>query len=203
MEEPFCPWNHYPALTEERLRTLADLIRRVRHEVVALHSPNEGDNEWSLGCRAYARICYAIKRATEHFDWLTVLPDPGKPLRFVFAIGQVPIRFYRGDANDPPGRYLISTHAERMARQMAFEFEGIPALDRFLRIAVDTNALGEADRVALVEFDEVGSLLNVYLIPTGTASRITQFPTRKEGVSLPPPVVVPLRQEERKQNDAS
>lgn len=203
MEEPFRPWNSYPALTEERLRIVADLIRRVRQEVVALHAPNEGDNEWSLGCRAYTRICYAITKATQQFDWLTVLPDPGKPLRFVFTIGQVPIRFYRGDADDPPARYLVSTTAERMARQMAFEFEGIPALDRFLRIAVDTNALGEADVVALAEFDELGSLLNAYPIPVAADSRIAQFPIRKEGVALPPPVVVPIRQEERKQDDAS
>jgi hypothetical protein len=185
------------------LRAIADLIRRVRREVVALHAPDDGDNEWSLGCRAYARTCSAIKRAAEQFEWLTVLPEPAKPLRFVFAIGQVPIRFYRGDVDDPPARYLVSTGAERIARQMAFEFEGIPAPDRFLRIAVNTTPSGEAKAVALVEFDERGSLLNAYPIPIAAESRITQFPIRKEGVSLPPPVVVPIRQEKRKRDDAS
>ena len=75
MSVPFEPWIKYPALTAERLAVIANIIRITRQTTVLLHDQEGGDNEWSLGCRAYARTCHAIREAANQYSWLTVLPE--------------------------------------------------------------------------------------------------------------------------------
>ena len=89
----FDPWTRYPPLTKERLSIVANTIRDVRREAVTLHDLAAGDNEWSLGCRVYARTCHALTLAADRHEWLTILPEDEKPLRFAFAIGSVPSAF--------------------------------------------------------------------------------------------------------------
>src|SRR5688572_18433743 len=201
----FTPWKSYPEITKERLETIAALICKTRREVAALHAPKDGDDAWSLGCRAYARICYAIRQATAAYSWLRVVGHDGKRLQFVFTIEGIPIRFYRGDPDDPPSRYLGVSRAEDTARQLAFTMDGIPSPNRLLRIAVDTLSSGEASRLALVELDDYGSVLGVYLIQEIADSNLVRFaPAKKEGVSLSPPTVKPIQIEgEKKEGDAS
>ena len=62
----FEPWRKYPDLTRDRLSVIATMIRDVRHGCVLLHDPDEGDGPWSLGCRAYERICLAIRKASRN-----------------------------------------------------------------------------------------------------------------------------------------
>ena len=71
----FEPWVKNPDLTRSRLSTIASIIRNVRHEAVLLHEPQNGDDAWSLGCRAYARTRDAIKRSAGPYDWLKILPE--------------------------------------------------------------------------------------------------------------------------------
>ncbi len=90
--DEFIPWKKYPELTQERLATVAALIRAVRENAAGLHDPKAGDGAWGLGCRAYERMCFAIEKACETHSWLTIVPEKEKPLRFTFAIGHVPFR---------------------------------------------------------------------------------------------------------------
>src|ERR1700722_19795093 len=101
----FKPWIKYPSLSRDRLSMVANIIRRVRSETVLLHEPHNGDDEWSLGCRAYRRTCFAIREASQSNKWLRVLTQAAN-LQFSFAIGEIPLRFYRGKADDLPERYL-------------------------------------------------------------------------------------------------
>ncbi|MGH9734168.1 MAG: hypothetical protein ACRD8A_06235 [Candidatus Acidiferrales bacterium] len=202
MMDTFEPWLKYSPLEKERLTTIAKILQTVRHEAVLLHEPAAGDNEWSLGCRVYARECHAVRSAVEKHPWLTVLTE-AEPLRFTFAIGTVPIRFYRGGASDAPGHYVERTFAELHQQQLAFRVDGLRLVDRVLRMAVEIDPTGEVEDVILVEMDTAGNVTETYRIPLdGEAGKVT--PLRPKPVELGPPQVEPLAAEESepgKKND--
>ena len=107
------PWDFHPALTEERLRFCARLLANARRDAVALAAYEMGDDNWSVGCRAYAFGKQRLKRVAgsgAHF-WLRVMDDSH---HFVFLIDQVPVRFYRGMADDPTARTLRRQEAEAL-----------------------------------------------------------------------------------------
>lgn len=99
------PWDINPALTAERLAFIARLLAAVRRDAADAHEADRGDTAWGLGCRSHERSMHAITNAAQGIaaDWLQVV-EPG--LHFVFAIGGVPFRFYRGEADSPPTRSL-------------------------------------------------------------------------------------------------
>lgn len=99
------PWEFHPDLTPDRLIEIADVLRNARDGVLELHDEEHGDDSWSLGCRAYAWSRNQIVTAADEgrFDWLTI-DDRG--IRFIFRIGLVPIRFFRGEADEPHDRTL-------------------------------------------------------------------------------------------------
>jgi hypothetical protein len=179
----FEPWIRYPQLTKDRLSTIAKLLRDVRQETVKLHDPDAGDTEWSLGCRIYSRSCFAITEASAKHDWLDVLAEQ-EPLRFSFAIGRIPFRFYRGNADDPPGRYIETTFAELNQRQYVLEIEGLRLPDHVLRLAIETDASRLVSSVILVELDEAGNVINTYAVPFDAESNVT--PLKSPPIVLPP-----------------
>jgi len=189
----FIPWTKYPSVTQERLSAIANIIRRVRGETVLLHEPAHGDNEWSLGCRIYSRTCFAIRAATKDWPWLTILHET-EDLRFSFAIGPVPFRFYTGDADDPPSRYMHATFGELQHLQAMLPIEGIRSLDNVLRLAVEKDNHREVLSVALVEMDRCGQPTEKYIIPFDEV-RANVSPLQVKPIDLPPPVVEPLGDE--------
>jgi hypothetical protein len=98
------PWNFYPALTEDRLRICARLLANARREALAMAGYELGDGPRSVGCRAFAFGRHRLERASRsgEYPWLKVLDDSP---HFVFVIGSngqgVPVRFYRGAADEP------------------------------------------------------------------------------------------------------
>lgn len=198
MNANFEPWIKYPPLTRVHLSELANMIRRARHETLLLHDPAAGDNEWSLGCRVYARTCHALRQAAKECEWLTILREDEKPLRFTFAIGSIPVRFYRGEAGDPPGNYLAVTHAELYQQQLAFVIDGIRLVDQILRLAIETDETREVSKVILVEMDTLGTVTEAYRIPFDTEAG-NVAPLRSKPVDLPPPPVEPLNKEDKRE----
>lgn len=204
MSLDFEPWTRYPPLTKDRLSIVANLIREVRREAVNLHDSAGGDNEWSLGCRVYARTCHALRQAAERHEWLTILPEEDKALRFAFAIGSVPFRFYHGEAGDPPNHYLITTYAELHQQQLALDLDGVQMRDQIVRLAVETDATRQVSSVTLVEMDEARNLTGTYAIPFD-AELGNVAPLQPKGVDLPPPLLEPLKkeaEEKREKRDA-
>jgi hypothetical protein len=188
----FKPWTKYPSLSQERLSLVANLIRRVRSETVALHDPLSGDDEWSLGCRTYRRTCHALREASKSNQWLRVLTEAAK-LQFSFAIEEIPFRFYRGTADDPPERYLASTFGEIHHVQASLDIEGLRPLDKILRLAVETGTSQNVSAVTLVEVDEAGNVTETFVIPFSVeieAGRISSFQAKP--VVLPPPTLEPI-----------
>ena len=182
--DTFEPWVAYPPLTQLRLSTIATLLRDVRQKTVDKHESTDGDSEWSLGCRIYSRSCFAITQAAANYDWLRILNER-EVLRFTFAIGNTPLRFYKGNADDPPGKYMETTFAELNQQQLTLEIDGISLRNVVLRLAIETDAARLASRVILLEMDESGSITNTYEIPFN-AEGSNVVPLVVPPVSLPP-----------------
>ncbi len=184
MVPEFKPWLKYPDLTEQRLDAIANEIRRVRRDCVALHKPEDGDGDWSLGCRVYQRTFFAIQQYSKTNPWLSVLHEL-KALQFSFCVGSVPLRYYKGDPEDPPSRYLVQSPGEIEQIQLCISFDGRPTVDTILRIAVHVDAMHEASSVSLIEIDEFKEVVGKYKIPfDAQASNVT--PMQTPPVSLPP-----------------
>ena len=108
-----------------------------------LHEPDEGDGPWSLGCRAYERICFAIRKASSIYNWLKILNEKSS-LAFSFAVGNVPFRFYRGNPEEPPSHYQSKSYGEVHHIQLCLELElggELMSLDGVLRLAVEIRDL--------------------------------------------------------------
>lgn len=193
----FKPWLKYPDLTEERLRIIAEIIRSSRDETVRLHDPLGGDDAWSLGCRAYSRICYALRQACEKHNWIGILTESEK-LRFTFSVGSVPVRFYSGPSDDPPGRYLHQTYGELHHQQLFLELDGVAPIGSLLRIAVESDGGGRVEDIFLVEVDEEGNVTQRYCVPDVAAANV--LPMQTKPISLPPVSVEPLEQKSTQQS---
>jgi hypothetical protein len=184
------PWQKYPELTKERLSLIGSVIRDTREDVATLHDPESGDGPWGFGCRAYERTCFAIEKATEKNSWLTILKDTERHLRFSFAIGHVPFRFYRGDPEDPPSRFLAVSYPELRETQLALDLGVVVPCDGVLRIAIETDATGRASTISVIEMDVSRTVTGLYAIPPDVDR--AAVPLRAKPVDTPAPVIEPL-----------
>jgi hypothetical protein len=145
------PWDFHPALTEERLRICARMLANARRDALAMASYELGDDPWSVGCRAFAFGRHRLQRAASSGDhpWLAVLDDSA---HFVFVIGGngngVPVRFYRGAAEEPTGRTLKRQEVEVQQLSLALGEEAAEGLA--FRLAVETGEAGRVERVVFL-----------------------------------------------------
>ena len=160
----FSPWEHYPSLEEDRLIELAETLRHTRDRAVEVSFPEDGDGNWSIGCRIYERTIFALRRASQATPWLRVLQET-QHLRLTFAIGSEPLKLYKGDPDDVPGRSLVRSFAELRQMRLAFQEREANAENLSLRIAVESDDSGRATQISLVEVDEFGETQRVYEIP--------------------------------------
>ena len=186
--DKFEPWLQYPSLTADRLSLIAEIIRSTRAQTVNLYDPSAGERPWDLGCRVYSRICFALRKAADNCDWLTIL-EKSDSLSFAFAIGVVPIRFFHGDAETTPTHYLVATPAEAKQQALALKFEGLAIDDEIFRIAVETGSDQLVSTVTLVIMDGDGTAIEGYSIPTGVEPATSGLAAP---LHVPPPIVVPL-----------
>src|SRR6478609_8433946 len=145
------PWDFHPALTEERLRICARLLANARRDALAMASYALGDDPWSVGCRAFAFGRHRLQRAAASGDypWLAVLDDSA---HFVFVIGGngngVPVRFYRGTAEEPTGRTLRRQEGE--VQQLSLALGETAAEGLAFRLAGETDEVGRGERVVFL-----------------------------------------------------
>ena len=145
------PWDFHPALTEERLRICARLLANARRDALAMASYALGDDPWSVGCRAFAFGRHRLQRAASSGDypWLAVLDDSA---HFVFVIGGngngVPVRFYRGAAEEPTERTLRRQEME--VQQLSLALGEAAAEGLAFRLAVETDEAGRVERVVFL-----------------------------------------------------
>ena len=149
------PWELHPALTAERLQTCARLLANARRDAIAMASEEMGDDSWSIGCRAYAFSRHRLRRTAEagHYPWLKVLDESHL---FVFLIDQMPVRFWRGAADDPTDRILKRQQVE--AQQLSLALGAADDDGLLFRFAVETGDRGQVERgvfLALRDEDRV------------------------------------------------
>ena len=142
------PWEIHPDLTRDRLIAVAQLLRQARNDALDRFDPNIGDDVWTLGCCAFQYGCHRISEAANsgRYPWLTV-QDPSK--LFVFRIGAVPARFYRGPADEPTPRTSIQTYPELRQLTLSFPQEAV-ARNFAYRFAVETDIDGMVLSISFV-----------------------------------------------------
>jgi hypothetical protein len=185
----FLPWDTYSPLTAERLSIVADKLRKARDGTLKLYDPIGGDTPWSHGCRAHVRQIKAVLEGAKECDWLTILPDE-EPLRFTFAIGGVPIRFYRGTPEEMPPHHLYRTFTEIRQLQLVLIPEARKKA-KILRMAIELDTEGNASEISLVELDVSGEPLHTYSIPQAVA-KSNVVPAQTQAIELPPLQPEPL-----------
>ncbi len=185
------PWEVHPALKEDRLCSIANIISNVRHRTLALYDPNSGDGIWSLGCRIYERTINTLDREKENLPWLDTIRDG---LYFVILVEDVPIRFYRGDVENPNARSLRRRPLELVAQQGTFSFY---EPEWFWRLVVETDDDGTILRTVLLQYTETGSSQNLWEVPISehSAPQPASPPAPSVTVVLDKPSVK-LKQEE-------
>ena len=141
------PWDFHPALTEARLRLCARLLANARRDALALAAYEMGDDGWSVGCRAYAFGKQRLRRAAASrvHDWLSVLDDSH---HFVFLVEGVPVRFYRGFAEEPTVRTLRRQESEAQQLGLALGIDEAEGL--VFRLAIETGVGGGVERVVFL-----------------------------------------------------
>lgn len=184
MPETFQPWISYPSLTVDRLTRVASIMRDARDGAALLHDIEAGDSNWSLGCRVYSRIMAGLRRDTLLTPWLTVLPET-HALRFTFTIGAIPVKFYKGVADDVPTKHLNPSFAELRQLNLAFKVDGISPTN-LLRIAIEADGSGKTTAVSLVEVEESGEPVRVFQIPLDAANVLVM---KSKPINLDPPTL--------------
>lgn len=144
----YLPWEYHPDLTEERIVVVARMIIDGRQAAVELFDEQAGDDGWTLGCRAFQFGRARILRAADAgaYDWLRVID---RSLQLIFTIGEVPVRIYRGEAEEPTARTMRQSHSE--LRQLGFSFDELDeGRELAFRFAVETDIDGGALAVKFV-----------------------------------------------------
>ena len=152
------PWDYHPDLTEDRIITIARMIVDGRQAAVELFDEEAGDNGWTLGCRAFqfgrARILRAVDDSS--YDWLGLID---RTLQLIFTIGEVPIRIYRGEAEESTDRTMRQSLSE--LRQLGFSFdERDEGRDLLFRLAVETDIDGSVLAMKFVGLRGETAILN-------------------------------------------
>ena len=178
------PWEYHPDLTYDRLVEIGLHISAARDAAVDRHDTTIGDDDWVLGCRAFQACRHRLQLAESELPWLAII-DPSR--HFIFRIGAVPVRFYRGDPEDPSHRTKAQSFPE--LAQLSLAFPGSDVREVVYRIAVQTDLDGRALTVHFVGLMGDNVVLN-WTIPIDTvAPSVALLRGAAEGVELAPPVV--------------
>ncbi|WP_217702279.1 peroxidase [Vibrio hepatarius] len=145
------PWELNPALSQDRIKQLASLMREVRDSVIDLHDDVLGDSARSTGLRAYECCRNQIIRASKDqhdWAWLGVVKDDG---RFTFSIESVPVRLYRGKPSCPEERRLIPC-IEALSQMSLLDAEVGKAASILWFFAIEVDELRYVERVTFTGF---------------------------------------------------
>jgi hypothetical protein len=182
------PWDLHPDLTADRLAVVAKLLRQGRNDALDRFDPSIGDDGWTLGCRAFQFARFQILEAAAQGDppWLSIEDDSRQ---LVFKIGSVPVRFYRGPADEPTTRTLRQNYPE--LRQLTLSFpEESEARHCAYRFAVETDVDGFVTSIKFMALMGDLPVLTWDVPLEATVTRIHAVEgTKAEGVELPPPSV--------------
>lgn len=145
------PWDFHPDLKRERLIALAARLLLARNEVLDRREPENGDDAYATGTRAFSWQCEAIRQmaAEDEYSWLTLAKSNQE---FVFRIGAVPARFYRGEHDRPNSRTMRQTFHELKQDRLPLGDDRFTSSDLIWRFAIETFHDGEVQRIVFCGF---------------------------------------------------
>jgi hypothetical protein len=194
------PWDYHPDLTADRLIRVAQCIVKGRNDALDRHNAAIGDTGWTLGCSAFQFACFRLLEVMDSGDYPWLVPVD-RSLQFIFKIGAIAVRFYRGEADDPHVRTLRRTYPELIQFRLAFpDDEGRDLLYRF---AVETDFDGSISAIKFVGLRDESPVFCwevPYEAGVGRMPRVVEPPA--EGIELPPPPVkLPGEDNEKEGNE--
>lgn len=149
-----------PALTDERIDTIGQLIARVRFE--NLDAADERDNGWSIGCRALAWCCSEIIALSKSVPWLKVVDGS---LRFIFKIGDVEVSVYKGNSSKPKKNIFSRAQAYPEIRQMSLLYNHDIPETLVWAYAVETDREGNTTNIEFFGMTETGDAVASRTVP--------------------------------------
>ena len=182
------PWDYHPDLTEDRLKIVGAMLVDGRHAALERYDEEAGDNGWTHGCRAFQFCRHRVLRAIDSgdLDWLTAID---RSLQLIFKIGDVPVRIYKGDAEEPTDRTLRRTFGELRQLEILFP-EHDEGRGLAYRFAVETDIDGSVLAVKFVGLRGEAAMLT-WDVPLDDVSAFVGTVGRAatESVELAPPNV--------------
>lgn len=182
------PWDYHPDLVEDRLKAIATMLVDGRHAALERYDEEAGDNGWTHGCRAFQFCRHRVLRAIDSGDhaWLTAID---RTLQLIFKIGDVPVRIYKGEAEEPTDRTLRQSFGELRQLEMLFP-EHDEGRDLAYRFAVETDIDGSVLAMKFVGLRGESAVL-IWDVPLDGASASAGTVGREatESVELAPPIV--------------
>ena len=187
---PTPPTAIHPDLSMDRLQAVANLIDDVWVRTRESHNEEEGDGLWGFGCRLYDRLRTRLRWRSVDLSWLRIIEGD---MHFVFTVGSVPVRFYRGRARRVKVGYLNRRAPELQQQQLAF---GMVAREMAVvyRIAVEASFEDKHPRIVLVRQTlATGESAEVFEIDVTKSAKRTAPSFRKPPVPIQRPVVAKKR----------
>lgn len=182
------PWEHHAALTRDRLITIGKLIERGRNNALDRLDPGIGCTPWTIGCEAFAFQKFEIYQAAGNTDWLEII-DPS--MQFVFSVGGVPVRFYRGEPDDPTARTLKQSFSE-LKQLSLFGADELVKLttEPAYRFAIETDIDGALTAVTFVVLAGETPMLTWQVPLDEPVTKVSPLWIEgSEGVELPAPAI--------------
>jgi hypothetical protein len=182
------PWDHHADLARDRLVSIGKLIERGRNLALDRFDLTAGCTGWTLGCEAFAFQKHQIEDAASKIDWLEIL---NPTMQFVFAIGGVPVRFYRGEPDDPNARTLKQTFSELQQMSLFGADELVKlAAEPLYRFAIETDLDGAITAITFVVLAGDTPVLTWQVPLDEPVTKVSPLWVEgSEGVELPAPSV--------------
>lgn len=171
---PAFPWDH--------LKVVAQIAFDAAKRVAELAVPN--DSACCTGLRRWDHIRADITRAAayKYPEWLSIV-DPGA--LFEFAMSSRPVRFFRGDEEEPvPEKYASPTLFESAQLESEFIYRFIILVDVFTKFPVG---------VVFAALNDAGEIEYSWPVPSnatgGVSVPVAPIVAPKAPVALPPLVI--------------
>lgn len=183
---PKAPTDLSPAFTWDRLKAVGQIAFDAAKWVAERAVPN--DSACCTGLRRWDHIRSEITTAAayKYPEWLSV-PDRYK--QFTFAINSTPVRFFRGDDDDPvPLKYAAPSLFESATAETAFLYRLIIVVDGSGAFPVEVqfaavNDSGEIAHSWTIPIDSSGEASG------GVSAPVAPIVAPKAPVPLPPLVI--------------
>lgn len=183
------PWEISPALLPDRLQALAVAAQQARDGVIDLR--DDRDDAWCCCCRAYTwtRAAFGAVQRGVGASWMRTRSSG---LAFTFYVGNVPMKFYRGKAEQPKTSSLRSGVREMLAQSrldfLEEEIQGEGNAGWFWLMAIDTDVDGRVLDVVVFQANANRDIRNEWSVPLDgrVVAVSTVSDVRRDGVDQEP-----------------